>query len=73
MAAVAGILFTEATGVCPKWYEAGTLDYNFPAQPLIAIEFAVMGFLELKRYKGFKETGSVRSISAYTDCCAFSF
>jgi len=60
MTAVAGILFTEATGACLKWWEAGALDYAIPVLPLLAIQFASLGWLELKRYQGFKETGSVR-------------
>merc|ERR1719359_346055 len=56
MAATAGILGQEALGV-GKWFEAGAKDYGYPLMPLIAIEFLVMGFLETKRFQGFKETG----------------
>ena len=59
MMAVVGILGAEALGVPVKWYEAGAAEYNIPATPLTAVEFIVMGFLETKRYQGFKETGSV--------------
>lgn len=38
MVGVAGILFTEATGVAPKWFETGAQDFGTPLQPLIAIE-----------------------------------
>jgi light-harvesting complex I chlorophyll a/b binding protein 5 len=58
MAAVAGILFTDAMGL-PKWYEAGALDYDIPATAQLGVLFPVMGFLELKRLQGFKETGTV--------------
>ena len=44
----------------PKWFEAGAKDYGFPPLALLSLEFLLMGFLELKRYKGFKETGKVR-------------
>jgi light-harvesting complex I chlorophyll a/b binding protein 5 len=57
MAAAAGILGQEALGV-GKWFEAGTKDYGFPLMPLLAIEFLVMGYLETKRYQGFRETGN---------------
>jgi hypothetical protein len=58
MAAVAGILFTDAMGL-PKWYEAGALEYNIPATAQLGVLFPVMGFLELKRLQGFKQTGTV--------------
>jgi light-harvesting complex I chlorophyll a/b binding protein 5 len=57
MAATAGILGQETLGV-GKWFEAGAKDYGFPLMPLIAIEFLVMGYLETKRYQGFRETGN---------------
>jgi light-harvesting complex I chlorophyll a/b binding protein 5 len=57
MAAAAGILGQEALGV-GKWFEAGAKDYGFPLMPLLAIEFLVMGYLETKRFQGFKETGN---------------
>merc|ERR1711977_730131 len=56
MAAVVGILGQESFGL-GKWFEAGAKDYGFPLLPLIAIQFLVMGFLETKRYQGFKKTG----------------
>merc|ERR1712226_533889 len=56
MAAVAGILGQESFGL-GKWFEAGAKDYEFPLLPLIAIQFLIMGFLETKRYQGFKKTG----------------
>jgi hypothetical protein len=57
--AVTGILGQELLGVSPAWYEAGAKEYDIPATPLTAIEFVVMGFLETKRYQGFKQTGTV--------------
>uniref|UniRef100_A0A061S9W9 Chlorophyll a-b binding protein, chloroplastic n=1 Tax=Tetraselmis sp. GSL018 TaxID=582737 RepID=A0A061S9W9_9CHLO len=66
MMAVAGILFTEATGFAPKWfnvgYEAGQ-DYPLPA--LIAIEAVVMGYIETKRLQGFKQTGKSGFLNAH--------
>lgn len=56
--AVAGILFTEFTGVCDKWWEAGALDYGFDKKALLAIEFVVVGLFEIKRINGYVETGS---------------
>lgn len=57
--AVAGILGQELLGVTPAWWEAGAKEYDIPAVPLTAIEFTIMGFLETKRYQGFKQTGTV--------------
>jgi len=56
MAACAGILFTELLGKT-KWFEAGAEEYWMPNNALIAIEAVVMGFFELKRFQGWKETG----------------
>eukprot|EP01023_Acetabularia_acetabulum_P038271 TRINITY_DN365_c0_g1_i8.p1 TRINITY_DN365_c0_g1~~TRINITY_DN365_c0_g1_i8.p1 ORF type:complete len:222 (-),score=65.25 TRINITY_DN365_c0_g1_i8:278-943(-) len=58
MMAVAGILGQELLGVTPKWFEAGAKDFGIPFFPLLAMEAIIMGFLETKRYQGFKETGS---------------
>jgi len=58
MMAVAGICYTEATGIEPKWFNAGSADYDFPIPALLAIQFPVMGFLETKRMQGFLSTGS---------------
>lgn len=49
----------ELLGVQPKWFEAGAKDYGFPPLALISLEFLLLGFLELKRYQGFKKTGKV--------------
>jgi light-harvesting complex I chlorophyll a/b binding protein 5 len=59
MMAVTGILGQELLGVTPAWWEAGAKEYDIPAQALTPIEFIVMGFLEIKRYQGFKQTGTV--------------
>merc|ERR1719504_502990 len=64
MTAAAGILGQEALGV-GKWFEAGAKDYGFPLMPLLAIEFLVMGFLETKRFQGFKETGNSGLIESF--------
>lgn len=65
MMAVAGILGQELLGVTPVWYEAGSKDYGIPMEPLTAVEFATFGFLELKRYQGFKETGTSGFINSF--------
>lgn len=64
MAAVAGILFTDLLGK-PKWFEAGSEEYWMPTAPLLAIEFLVLGFLELKRFQGWKETGTSGFLNAF--------
>ena len=43
----------------PKWFEAGAKDYGYSPLALIALEFLLLGFLEVKRYQGFKRTGTV--------------
>lgn len=65
MMAVVGILGTEILGVQPSWWEAGAKDYGVPMTPLIAMEFLIMGFLETKRYQGFKETGTSGFINQF--------
>lgn len=65
MAGVAGILGQELLGVEPKWFEAGSKEYSIDFLPLLAIEFLVMGFLETKRYQGFKNTGSSGLINQF--------
>ena len=61
MAAVAGILGQELLGVQPRWFEAGAKEYIFPTTTLLGIEFLTLGALELKRYQGWKKTGTVSS------------
>lgn len=56
MAAVAGILFTDAVGL-PSFWEAGSQEYAIGTGPLLAIELAVFAVLESKRYEGYKKTG----------------
>jgi light-harvesting complex I chlorophyll a/b binding protein 5 len=65
MMAVAGILGQELLGVTPEWWNAGAKDYGVPMAPLTAMEFLIMGFLETKRYQGFKETGSSGLINQF--------
>jgi len=58
MAAVAGILFTDATGVLGgKWWEAGLQQYAFDNQTLAIVQIAVFAFLESARYDIYKKTG----------------
>ena len=61
MAGVAGVLGQELLGVTPKWFNAGAKEYPIDFLPLLAIEFAVLGFFELKRFQGWKRTGTVRA------------
>jgi hypothetical protein len=56
MAAVAGILFTDALGL-PKFWEAGAETYALDNKTLLAVEIPVMAVLEAKRYEGYKKTG----------------
>jgi len=49
MAGVAGILFTEIVGIEGKWYEQGAKDYGIAPLALLAIQFTVLGWLELYR------------------------
>lgn len=65
MSATAGICGQELLGK-GNWWEAGTAQYDMDFLPLLATEFVIMGFFETKRYIGFKETGSVRSIPLHT-------
>ena len=64
MAAVAGILFTDAFGL-GNWWEAGTKEYALPTPTLIAIEVAVMAVLEAKRIEGFQKTGETGFLGSY--------
>jgi light-harvesting complex I chlorophyll a/b binding protein 5 len=64
MAAVAGILFTDAMGL-PKWYEAGGLEYGIPPLAQLAILAPVMGFLETKRLEGWLATGQSGLVSTF--------
>jgi len=57
MMAVAGITATDVLGIGGPWYEAGAGDYDFPIPALLAVQFPVMGVLELKRIRGWLATG----------------
>lgn len=67
MAAVAGILFQEKFGADVKWFEAGAKPspIDLPVIAQLGILFPVLGFLETKRYMGFKETGSSGFINSF--------
>merc|ERR1711871_152782 len=56
MAAVAGILFTEAAGL-PDFVQAATQDYGIPFNTLVITQVIVMGVLEYYRIKSFEKTG----------------
>ena len=49
MAGVAGILFTEIFGSEGKWYEQGAKDFGIAPLALLAIQFTVLGWLEIYR------------------------
>lgn len=57
MMAVAGITATEVLGVGGPWYEAGAAEYDLPINALLAVQFPVMGILELRRIRGWLATG----------------
>uniref|UniRef100_A0AC62AEM5 Lhca9 n=1 Tax=Dunaliella tertiolecta TaxID=3047 RepID=A0AC62AEM5_DUNTE len=65
MMAVTGILGQELLGVPAKWYEAGAAEYDLPVQAQVPILFLVMGFLETKRFQGFRETGTSGFINSF--------
>ena len=58
MIAVAGILFTDAVGITPVWYEAGAAEYWLPPVPQLAILAPVMGYLENKRMENLLKSGT---------------
>lgn len=61
MMAVAGILFTSAMGFTDgKWFLTGSQEFPLPPLALLAIQFPVMGMLEVKRLDGYQATGNVR-------------
>nr|6IGZ_9 Chain 9, Lhca-i [Bryopsis corticulans] len=60
MNAVAGIVFCELLGIQTNWWEVGQnpdLPVDLPFNALVAIEAVIMGFFEVKRYQGWKDTG----------------
>lgn len=65
MMGVVGVLGAELLGVPVKWFEAGAQQYDLPLLPQLAILFAVLGFLETKRYIGFKETGTSGFVNSF--------
>ena len=60
-----GIMGAEALGVTDKWWEAGAKDYDIPLLPLVAVQAVVMGFLETKRYQGWKETKTTGVVDTF--------
>eukprot|EP00793_Prasinoderma_coloniale_P004056 PRCOL_00006231-RA len=65
MMAVVGIATAETLGVQENWSTVAVDGNLFPLQSLIAIQFPVMGFLELKRYQGWAATGQSGIIDAF--------
>merc|ERR1712046_309043 len=47
------------------WYDRGAYEYNIPLLPLVAVQAVVMGFLETKRYQGFKKTGQCGLVDTF--------
>lgn len=64
MAAVAGILATDALGL-PAWYEAGAREYALPPAALLAVQAPLFGFLESKRLEGFLATGKSGLVDSF--------
>jgi len=64
MAAVAGILFTDAFGL-GNWWEAGAQEYALPSTTLVGVQVLVMSVLEAKRIEGFKKTGEAGFLGSY--------
>jgi hypothetical protein len=64
MAAVAGILGTDAAGLTPFW-EVGSQSYAIDTLPLAGVEVALFTLLEAKRYAGFKKTGEAGFLTSY--------
>jgi light-harvesting complex I chlorophyll a/b binding protein 5 len=60
-----GIMGAEVLGVPDKWWIAGAKDYDYPILPLVAVQAVVMGFLETKRYQGWKETSTTGLIDTF--------
>lgn len=65
MAAVAGILFTEAVGL-PPWWKAGAEQYPIDNKTLILVEIATFAVLEGLRARGWEKTGEVRVLKQAT-------
>eukprot|EP00199_Chlamydomonas_sp_CCMP681_P006491 CAMPEP_0119105856 /NCGR_PEP_ID=MMETSP1180-20130426/3707_1 /TAXON_ID=3052 ORGANISM="Chlamydomonas cf sp, Strain CCMP681" /NCGR_SAMPLE_ID=MMETSP1180 /ASSEMBLY_ACC=CAM_ASM_000741 /LENGTH=215 /DNA_ID=CAMNT_0007091025 /DNA_START=35 /DNA_END=682 /DNA_ORIENTATION=+ len=65
MMGVVGCLGQELLGVPVKWYEAGAAQYDLPVVAQVPLLFLIMGFLETKRFIGWKETGSSGFINSF--------
>ena len=57
MYATVGILFTDANPGFPKFWEAGSADYDIDFKTLVITQIIVMGLLEALRIRGFMKTG----------------
>lgn len=65
MAAVPGIVVTEALGL-PSWVTAGAeVDLPLPLPTIIGIEIVIFSLLELKRYEGFVKTGKSGFLNSF--------
>ena len=65
MAAVVGICAAEAYGASTSWWSAGQAQYFLPTNALLAVQFSVMGVLELKRLRGFLATGESGVLTSF--------
>ena len=60
----------ELLGVKPVWWAAGSKEYPLSLQTLTALEFLLLGALELRRYQGWKATKQVHTLGMHsTDAC----
>mmetsp|Transcript_35648 Transcript_35648/g.42945 ORF Transcript_35648/g.42945 Transcript_35648/m.42945 type:complete len:233 (-) Transcript_35648:113-811(-) len=64
MMAVLGMLIPNAIGVETPWFEAGSA-LDTPILPLLGIQFPIMGYLETKRYEGWKKTGEAGLVDTF--------
>lgn len=58
----------ELLGVKPVWWAAGSKEYPLSLQTLTALEFLLLGALELRRYQGWKATKQVHLGHALYRC-----
>eukprot|EP00884_Botryococcus_braunii_P005232 jgi/Botrbrau1/1470/Bobra.178_3s0027.1 len=65
MLAAVGILGQDLLGVKPVWWAAGTKDFGVPVIALVGLEAFLFGYIELKRYQGFKKTGGSGFLDFY--------
>ena len=67
MAGVAGILFTEIVGIEGKWYEQGAKDYGIAPLALLAIQFTVLGWLEMYRLNKYQNNETLFDPAGFSE------